>query len=760
MEAHGTRGRLASGALPVSSDRGGVANATSLAPSWDWQRELEVFAGRLARTRAEEAASARRAAEEAERLALRRCDDVERRALTSQAEESAALQNFLCSWHGCLEVRLENVSVQADGMERRLEQERERSESSSLRLEEVVSTRFGGLEAEIQAAMEQALTNFVVKADWEAFRQQSSADFESHKREVQLDVASREADARKELSSARTDLSSLHTRFGEVEARNEAAARGLGALEPFVERVTERLDHLERILTPALDDLRSELSASSQIQRAAIAAEAQRAEERLAAVREALAELTQQQALSEQKLPDLVRNVLSEQKLPDLVREESQSAAARALQAAKVHADSLERGTESRIQELSSSLEAQIGTIEVSLKESGRFAAHADALEQKLERLEGSFAESAKLASSNIRSSDERLESLRRELQLVARSSADEDARQEAASAARAAQLQELRALAFQEATKLNVLSEQCHSLVEEFSRLKGEVVSHEWRIPRCLQRLRYLSLSTEPGLWLDSEAFELGGVGPLELRLFAKGLRGGDGQCALVLRLSAEAALSMTALPMQVDLAVGTRMRRATQQADPEGGGIMWVAESLGELEEHTGGSDTSQLELVLRAELPLLGASGAVSVGKGSSGAAREHDAIDAITSSVRSGGRDRVPPGISAAQMPMPSTGELQQLPAPRTPARDARGVPANAVPARLSSQLEPGAMGSANVATASAGSGDVAPSGVFALRAAWGTPTQLPVPVVGKVTNPFDEQFLSSSGVQQTALRSPK
>eukprot|EP00435_Cladocopium_sp_Y103_P018598 s1758_g4.t1 len=72
--------------------------------NWDWQRELEVFAGRISRGRADEAAAARRAGEEAERTALQRVQEAERRQLAWQTEESAALQNFLTGWHYAMDL--------------------------------------------------------------------------------------------------------------------------------------------------------------------------------------------------------------------------------------------------------------------------------------------------------------------------------------------------------------------------------------------------------------------------------------------------------------------------------------------------------------------------------------------------------------------------------------------------------------------------------------------------------------------------------
>lgn len=140
--------------------------------------------------------------------------------------------------------------------------------------------------------------------------------------------------------------------------------------------------------------------------------------------------------------------------------------------------------------------------------------------------------------------------------------------------------------------------------LAQEFHTVRSQGLAHEWCIPRCMQRLRYLSLAAEPGLWLDSEVFSLGSVGPLTLRLYPRGLRGGDGQCAAALRLPSTAAVAAPALHT-VELSVADLARRVQLRRDPEGGGSLWLAEGLGDLGVHTAGSEAA--DLAIRVQVPI---------------------------------------------------------------------------------------------------------------------------------------------------------
>eukprot|EP00913_Durusdinium_trenchii_P034960 g32702.t1 len=153
---------------------------------------IQVFAGRISRGRADKAAAARRASEEAERLALQRIQDAERRALAWQTEERVLFDGT-------------PPATSAAGLQR---------------LQQLAA----GALAQLSACQ----------------------------------------------SEFKEAFSSLDSRLQEVETRGGAVARGLRALEPFVEQ----------------------LSASSQVHRTAIAAEGKRIEEGLGALQE---QVTKQQ---------------------------------------------------------------------------------------------------------------------------------------------------------------------------------------------------------------------------------------------------------------------------------------------------------------------------------------------------------------------------------------------------------------------------------------------------------------------------------
>eukprot|EP00930_Biecheleria_cincta_P048794 TRINITY_DN34058_c0_g1_i1.p1 TRINITY_DN34058_c0_g1~~TRINITY_DN34058_c0_g1_i1.p1 ORF type:complete len:735 (-),score=178.92 TRINITY_DN34058_c0_g1_i1:44-2248(-) len=711
-------GTLVSGVL--SAGTGTVAAGSS---QWDWQRELEVFAGRLSRGRAEEAAAARRAAEEAERTALRRTEEAERRALSQSSEEDAALQNFLCGWHAALEVRLEQITSQLNSMERRLDEDRRLSKDESAKMQEFAS-RLSGLDSEVKA-IQPAMARYVEKEDLDALREESRSELRLQCSEVKADVLRREADGREALAG-------LGNRMGEVESRSEAAARGLSALEPFVEQVTSKLESLETTLCPALESLKSELSASAQIHRTAIAAEGNRAEEGLLALR---GELVAQQEQLSTKDEELTQQVEKMRAVAEASKAESERVAQN-FDELKLLTSSLDAKLSQGLRDSSFSAAEQQQQLQQEQQQQRQQLQQE--LQRQLAQMQSLLQEKIEASARDLRSSEERLESLlRRQLH----------EQEEAVRARLAAELEQLRASSTEGALKLQSVTESCQNLAAELDRVKGPGVSHDWRIPRCLQRLRYLSLSSEPGLWLDSERFDLGGVGPLEFRFYAKGLRGGDGLCAMALRLPAEAIACQAALPMLVDLSVGELTRRACQRQDPDGG-VTWLVESLGTLEEHTG--DDENADLCLRAQLPLLAAPALVAT---SSPLASADDLMAPTTSTAWK----KASPAVSTTPSlsPMTSSGSLEAHVQPRgAPGRDPRGVPAagtsRASPTRACPETPPhssAAMGSA----APSSPDDAPPSGISALRGAWGSPAPLPV-LGGKSTNPFDEQFAAGSATQ--------
>lgn len=280
---------------------------------------------------------------------------------------------------------------------------------------------------------------------------------------------------------------------------------------------------------------------------------------------------------------------------------------------------------------------------------------------------------------------------------------------------------------------KLRLVEQEFSTLADKLERVKGQGISHQWKIPHCLRRLRYLSLLAEPGLWLDSDRFYLGGLGPLEMRLYAKGLRGGDGQCSLALRLPSEAAAKF-ALPMMVDLTVAGHTLRAGQTTDPEGSDcIIWLAESLGILEECLA---DELADLSLAAELPLLPApallAGCTSCPTLSPPGTR--DDLCTLDGTEEAAGTDPLAALSSTSR------------------ARDLRGVAQ--VPMRANEAAS--AAGAGAPLPTLLGTTESQPSGVFALRSSWGASCTLPV---SKASGPFDEQISPLGSLLGHGQRNP-
>eukprot|EP00439_Symbiodinium_sp_Y106_P015166 s5373_g2.t1 len=294
------------------------------------------------------------------------------------------------------------------------------------------------------------------------------------------------------------------------------------------------------------------------------------------------------------------------------------------------------------------------------------------------------------------------------------------------------AEIKELKSVSMDSSEKLRAVEQEFSTLAEKLERVKGQGISHSWKIPHCLRRLRYLSLLAEPGLWLDSDRFYLGGLGPLEMRLYAKGLRGGYGQCSLALRLPSEAAAKF-ALPMMVDLTVAGHTTRAGQTTDPEGSDcIIWLAESLGLLEDHLA---DELADLSLAAELPLLPAP-ALLAGCASCPTLSPPGTRDDLCT---------VDDTEEAATDPLVALSSTSR-------ARDVRGVAQ--VPVRGNEAVSAAGIG-APLPTL-LGTTECQPSGVFALRSSWGASCTLPV---SKASGPFDEQISPLGSLLGHGQRNP-
>ncbi|CAE7753025.1 unnamed protein product [Symbiodinium sp. CCMP2456] len=525
--------------------------------------------------------------------------------------------------------------------------------------------------------------------------------------EIETKCQEVDAELSKRAAESQQALSEISARLQDVESHGEAAARGLRALEPFIERVTSRLEDVEQ-LQPVVDNIRSELSAASQILRTTIAAEGKRAEESLQTLREDLISCQESDRLRLAKDLQEVRNLA-----------EAASERAQELDAALVSGKEEESRALERLREEAVAANRNIQAVEARLHDlrSGT-AANLQGSEQRLQDL---FREALHAATDKAFAQDQ-VVSKRLESELHVQIGAV------------SAEIKELKSVSMDSSEKLRAVEQEFSTLAEKLERVKGQGISHQWKIPHCLRRLRYLSLLAEPGLWLDSDRFYLGGLGPLEMRLYAKGLRGGDGQCSLALRLPSEAAAKF-ALPMMVDLTVAAQTIRAGQTTDPEGSDcIIWLAESLGILEDHLA---DELADLSLAAELPLLPA-----------------PALLASCTSCPT----LSPPGTRDDLCTLDGTEEaavtdpLATL-SSTSRARDMRGVAQ--VPTRAN-EAAPSAAGTGAPLPTLLGTTESQPSGVFALRSSWGASCTLPV---SKASGPFDEQISPLGSLLGHGQRNP-
>mmetsp|Transcript_4084 Transcript_4084/g.15241 ORF Transcript_4084/g.15241 Transcript_4084/m.15241 type:complete len:999 (-) Transcript_4084:75-3071(-) len=141
----------------------------------------------------------------------------------------------------------------------------------------------------------------------------------------------------------------------------------------------------------------------------------------------------------------------------------------------------------------------------------------------------------------------------------------------------------ELRSASVECTQSLSSVSKTCELLARDVSLLQQQGLSHDWCIERCLQRVEYLSL--DAGTWLDSTEFMLGCLGRSMLRLYPRGVKGGDGQCAvgLFVALSPE---ELRAVPLQLELYIAGFRRRAV--SCDESGGTLYLASGYGKLESY----------------------------------------------------------------------------------------------------------------------------------------------------------------------------
>mmetsp|Transcript_38430 Transcript_38430/g.59805 ORF Transcript_38430/g.59805 Transcript_38430/m.59805 type:complete len:659 (-) Transcript_38430:79-2055(-) len=220
-----------------------------VAGSWDWQREMENFATRMARSRDEEVSVVRRSTEEAERATLRRMEEIERRMQRCQAEETNAMQSFLASWNSAVEAKLEKQRAQ---------------QASRV---DALSETIDHMQDEVKAAIETAKSSEASSETWrsqlsslgEELSQKTSAACESMKAHFDALSESMRATMHKEVEEARQHiLDEINSRerqtqqsFAEFAERFETideAVKAAGAVTERCARVEESFGHVQEEL--------------------------------------------------------------------------------------------------------------------------------------------------------------------------------------------------------------------------------------------------------------------------------------------------------------------------------------------------------------------------------------------------------------------------------------------------------------------------------------------------------------------------------
>lgn len=640
--------------------------------SWDVGSELQALGSRMLRGRADEAAAARRSAEEAERAASRRLEDLERRVTRCQEEEIGALQRFLSIWHTSLETRFERQAAQMEAVERRTGEEvvaKCREESDAFRAELRAELRAEVDELKAQAQLQ--LQDMV--AARAGVRDEVHAQVESLLREMSDELR---GGLREELRGSqerlREELAAVAERgaAAATERQSEAAER-LGALGCELERRDAEVTEV----TKSVADLRARLGVTEAKYEAGDLHLSERLEPDMETVKghcralesqvEEIRRTLESLHASHGQMASHLEGVDVKEQLLRL--ECQQEAQAEAAEAQRQLSEDLRRATGSA----SSSAVA-------------RAEEHAERLVSKSDGTVRLFAAQVQELQSRLCSSESASEritaDLRETLTRQLRSEAERFAEfsqfsQRSSSESR----DEFNERCGTHTSELRALMSECSRLTEELHTVRCAGLCHEWSIPRCVQRLRYLSLTTEPGLWLDSEPLSLGPVGPFTLRLFPRGLRAGDGQCAVALRLQLPASGGQP--PTLVDLAVGDTGRRVSKGRDPDGGGLMWMATGLGDLGAQTGGSDAA--DLIVRVQFPALPpprSSGSAAAGAvGAAAAPGEEQAQVPAGGSPRLSAKPQSPTSNGSAVLPGRLSVSAQMPLARGGGVRDSRGVP---------------------------------------------------------------------------------
>jgi len=134
-------------------------------------------------------------------------------------------------------------------------------------------------------------------------------------------------------------------------------------------------------------------------------------------------------------------------------------------------------------------------------------------------------------------------------------------------------------------AEAMNAMSLKNSQVAEEVKNLMQQGLSHEWVIPKCMQRLEFLAISSDAGVWLESPPFKLGSLGALALRLYPRGLRGSDGQCGVGL-LAQASREGQQCIPLRLNLSIGGLNKQAVACCQDDGS-VLWVSGGFGRLED-----------------------------------------------------------------------------------------------------------------------------------------------------------------------------
>lgn len=591
---------------------------------WDGSRELRALRDVCARSRAEEASILRRSAEEAERCALRR-----------SADESAALQDFLSAFREAIEVRLESQQSKLvrriEALERRVDTEAPWSESgrAALLSETLTAVRkdLDSSRGDVMAAVETSVSNL-------------GAKISSELAEISSGVA--RSAAAEILDSVTVDVSSLrqevHATKASWVADSEKLDTRLSLCSEMVETLATRLHTVDEVVIDAVARVDTQRHCLSEVE--GLVSEHQPRLEGLEAWHEAANDrLESLAAVSLEPLHDRVGDLEVLASEARALAEEAVASEQGALRACDLRGElgdieifSREEAAESM--SLHQCMQSEFHSLRADLHTDASLAAkrmcekleeaeqgmqgmveQAWALESgQAQRFEAALGGRLSTCEEDLRVAEEALGACKSEQAHLAAALPEACARAESVAEARMAaccekvwqsqeasrfrgELADLRREATANAARwrvasteasqsISTVSAKCTKLAAELSHLQQQGLAHEWSIPRIRERIQYLSIGSDVGVWLDSPEFSLGSLGDrLTLRLYPSGAHDGDGQCAVGLHDGGNQRGKRSSLPLRINLAVQGLSRKAALTCD-SAGGALWLASGFGTLD------------------------------------------------------------------------------------------------------------------------------------------------------------------------------